>query len=289
MNLSIDAATRLVGLLGDPVHHSLSPLIHNTAFAAQRLNMVYAALHVRSDRVEEAVRGLLALNFVGANVTVPHKQAVLPHLDDLSPQARAVGAVNTIVCHREEGILYGDNTDVSGFLAPLLDFADQLQGAAMTILGAGGAARAIAYALLTTFDPARLTIAARTPPKAEKLAADLQSHDKRGVLDVQAIGAARTSVRSSHLIVNATPVGMHPNVDGTPWPGADLTDEHIVYDVVYNPEETRLLREARNQGASIIGGLDMLVGQAAASYALWTRQEMPVPTVKAALRKHEVE
>lgn len=288
MERSIDAHTRLVALLGDPVEHSLSPLIHNSAFAAQKLNFAYAALRVERERVRDAVRGLLALNFVGANVTVPHKQAVVPHLDRLSPQAEAVGAVNTIVCCARDGALIGDNTDVAGFLAPLLDLADRLRGARMMILGSGGAARAIAYALLTTFEPARLTLAARTPSKARRLAADLSQHDVRGALDMESMESAEAAVRSARLIVNATPLGMHPAVSDSPWPNADdFTSEHIVYDVVYNPEETRLLRAAAARGAATIGGLEMLVGQAAASYALWTGQEMPIDAVKTALRKHQ--
>lgn len=285
LNVSIDAGTRLVGLLGDPVEHSLSPLIHNTAFAAAGINAAYAALRVQRDRLEEAVRGLLALGFLGANVTVPHKQAVLPFIDELSPQAEAVGAVNTIVCRESDATLFGDNTDVAGFLAPLLDVADRLKGTSMAILGSGGAARAIAYALLTTFEPSRLVLAARRPPTAEKLAKDLAAFDRDRVLEVQAIGAARHAVRKARLIVNATPVGMYPNVDGSPWAdAADFSTDQIVYDVVYNPEETRLLREASAQGAVAIGGLDMLVGQAAASFAQWTGREMPIEEVRAALR-----
>lgn len=288
MDVSIDAQTRLVALLGDPVEHSLSPLIHNTAFAAHGMNVVYAAFRVRPRRVREAVRGLLALDFVGANVTVPHKQAVIPHLDALSPQARAVGAVNTIVCRHEDGTLFGDNTDVAGFLAPLMDVADRLQGARMTILGSGGAARAIAYALLTTFEPSRLTLAARTPSSAETIADDLVRFDPERVVDVRALESASDAVRDALLVVNATPVGMHPALDASPWPSADDFDaHHIVYDVVYNPEETRLLREAAERGATVVGGLDMLVGQAAASYAEWTGKEMPIDRVKTALRSRQ--
>ncbi len=275
----------MVALLGDPVEHSLSPLIHNTAFAAQGLNFAFAAFPVSRERIEDAVRGLSALHFVGAGVTIPHKQAVLSCLDEWSPRARAVGAANLIVC-RPDGSLLGDNTDVPGFLAPLLPFGDRLRDVEMAVLGAGGAARAVAYALLDTFRPRRLTLVARTPSRAEALVADLVGFDERSALDVCDAASARLAVRNAHLVVNTTPVGMYPAVDASPWPdAADFGEGHIVYDIVYIPEETRLLADAARRGATVIGGLDMLVEQAAAAYVQWTGRTMPVQAVKDALRK----
>ena len=275
----------MVALLGDPVEHSLSPLIHNTAFAAQGLNFAFAALPVSRERIEDAVRGLSALHFVGAGVTIPHKQAVLSCLDEWSPRARAVGAANLIVC-RPDGSLLGDNTDVTGFLAPLLPFGDRLRDVEMAVLGAGGAARAVAYALLDTFRPRRLALVARTPSRAEALVADLAGFDERGALEVHDAASARLAVRNAHLVVNTTPVGMYPAVDASPWPdAADFGEGHIVYDIVYIPEETRLLADAARRGATVIGGLDMLVEQAAAAYVQWTGRTMPVEAVKDALRK----
>ena len=275
----------MVALLGDPVEHSLSPLIHNTAFAAQGLNFAFAALPVSRERIEDAVRGLSALHFVGAGVTIPHKQAVLSCLDEWSPRARAVGAANLIVC-RPDGSLLGDNTDVTGFLSPLLPFGDRLRDVEMAVLGAGGAARAVAYALLDTFRPRRLALVARTPSRAEALVADLAGFDERGALEVHDAASARLAVRNAHLVVNTTPVGMYPAVDASPWPdAADFGEGHIVYDIVYIPEETRLLADAARRGATVIGGLDMLVEQAAAAYVQWTGRTMPVEAVKDALRK----
>ena len=275
----------MVALLGDPVEHSLSPLIHNTAFAAQGLNFAFAALPVSRERIEDAVRGLSALHFVGAGVTIPHKQAVLSCLDEWSPRARAVGAANLIVC-RPDGSLLGDNTDVTGFLAPLLPFGDRLRDVEMAVLGAGGAARAVAYALLDTFRPRRLALVARTPSRAEALVADLAGFDERGALEVHDAASARLAVRNAHLVVNTTPVGMYPAVDASPWPdAADFGEGHIVYDIVYIPEETRLLADAARRGATVIGGLDMLVEQAAAAYVQWTGRTMPIEAVKDALRK----
>ena len=281
-----DAKTRLIGVLGYPVSHSLSPLIHNTAFRAQGLNNRYIALPVAPADVPQAVAGLKALGFLGSNVTIPHKQAVLPLMDDLSAEAQAVGAVNTIVCRRdgEAVTLYGDNTDVAGFLEPLNSSADALHGAPMLIFGAGGAARAVAYALLSTFGPERLTLAARTPARAERLAADLAPYDLGGALHVASLAEATSNVRAARLLVNATPVGMHPHAAATPWPASDdFSDGQIVYDLIYKPEQTRLLREADARGARTLGGLDMLILQAAASYIQWTGTAMPVDLVRTAL------
>ncbi len=282
-----DARTRPLFLLGDPVAHSLSPRIHNAAFRHQGVNMVYLAARVTRAHLPAAVAGLRALGAAGANVTTPHKEAVAAMMDTLSAEAEAVGAVNTIVCRSEAGAvrLHGDNTDVAGFLAPLHTFAGRLRGAPMTVLGAGGAARAVVYALLTTFAPARLTVAARDPAKAARLAEAFAAHDPSGALRAAAWDEAGAAVRTSRLLVNATPVGMHPLDTQTPWPrAADFGPGQIVYDLVYNPGTTRLLREAAARGATTLGGLEMLIGQAAAAYRQWTRRPFPDAVVRAALR-----
>ncbi len=287
MLVPLDARTKLVALIGNPIAHSLSPVIHNSAFREQRLHFAYVAFEVQDDDVLAAVGGLRALGFVGANVTAPHKQAVIPALDQISAQARAIGAVNTIVRREYQDLvrLDGENTDVTGFLAPLLDYAARLRGASMTIIGSGGAARAVAYALLTTFRPERLTLAARTVENAERLAEDLSRFDETSALQVRPVRECRDVMRGSILVVNATPVGTHPNSDRTPWEYAgDFNQDQVVYDLVYNPRHTRLLREASDQGAATVDGLEMLIGQAAAAYALWTGLEMPTDVVREALR-----
>ena len=283
--MPVDAETQVVTLLGHPVEHSLSPRIHNTAFRVQGTNAVYVATPVRPEALRDAVGGLRALQFLGANVTVPHKEAVRPLLDDVSERAAAVGAVNTIV--RDGDTLRGDNTDVEGFLAPLVDeLGDALDGAPMLVFGAGGAARAVAYGLLDRYRPERLTLVARRPEQAEALAADLDGYDARDALRVSTFDDAAPAVRASRLLVNATPLGMAPDrTDQTPWPDADdLGPDHVAYDLVYTPEETRFLREAAERDTITIGGLDMLVGQAAAAYEQWTGQKMPVAAVYETLR-----
>jgi shikimate dehydrogenase len=286
----IDGTTQTVALVGHPVAHSLSPHIHNTAFQAQGVNAVYVATPVRPAEIEAAVAGLRALQFLGANVTTPHKEAVQAGLDTLTERAAAVGAVNTIVRTEASGgtvRLRGDNTDVAGFLAPLARRADDaLQGAPMLVFGAGGAARAVVYGLLTRYRPERLTVVARRPEQAESLAASFAEHDARDALRVSTFDGAALAVRTSRLVVNATPLGMAPDRRGqTPWPSAtDFGPEHVVYDLVYTPEATRLLQEADAQGATSIGGLDMLVEQAAAAYQQWTGRAMPREAVYEALR-----
>ena len=289
---TLDAQTRLAVLLGQPVAHSLSPLMHNAAFHAQGVNAVYLAAPVPPDALEAAVAGLRALGSLGANVTIPHKETVRAYLDAETERAAAVGAVNTLAWEEKAGrrLLRGDNTDVAGFLAPLEEHAEQLHGAEVLIFGAGGAARAACCALLTTYAPARLTLAARSPQKAERMAADFSQHDTRAALRVAPLGDAGAAVRTAALLVNATPLGMYPHTDGTPWVcSADFSEGQLAYDLVYNPRQTRFLREAAARGAAPLGGLEMLIGQAAAAYRQWTGREMPLEAVRVALQTRAAE
>jgi shikimate dehydrogenase len=273
--------TRLAFLFGDPVSHSLSPVIHNAAFRAAGIDALYRAVRVPDVALGAAVAGLRAEGILGANVTIPHKQAVVEHLDALAPEARAIGAVNTIV-RGGDGTLTGHNTDAAGFLAPLDPSA--LAGTHVLVFGNGGAARAVVYALLTAARPASLTLAARHPERAEALAADLGGHQQGSALRVVALPEAGPAVREAALIVNTTPLGMEPEVDATPWPDAgDFHEDQTVYDLVYAPRHTRLLRDAGARGARTIDGLAMLVGQAAEAFRLWTGRPMPLDAVRAAL------
>ena len=281
-----DAQTRLVVLLGCPVEHSRSPLMHNAAFHAQGVNAAYLAASVPPEALEASVAGLRALGGLGANVTIPHKETVRAYLDAETRRAAAVGAVNTLAWEEKEGrrLLRGDNTDVAGFLAPLEAHAAQVRGAEALIFGAGGAARAVCYALLRTYAPARLTLAVRSPEKAEALAAGFAEHDARGALRVVPLAEASPAVRAAALLVNATPLGMHPRTGDTPWAHeADFSEGQLAYDLVYNPRQTRFLQEAAARGATPLGGLEMLIGQAAASYRQWTGRAMPVEVVRKAL------
>ena len=277
---------RVALLFGDPVAHSLSPLIHNTAFQAAGIDAEYRARRVNTDDLGEAVSRLRSPEALGANVTVPHKQAVMPFLDVLTPVARTIGAVNMIT-RLDDGTLRGDNTDAAGFLRGL--DVEAMRGAPALVFGAGGAARAVVYALLTEVQPATLSLVARRPAQAEALATEFATLDTEDSLRFAALHEAGETVRASRLLVNATPLGMHPDVDTTPWTDArDFHNKQTVYDLVYAPATTRLLHEAQAHGALTVGGLAMLVGQAAAAFEQWTGVPMPLGAVEDALRAHGV-
>ncbi len=267
------ASTGLVVLLGDPVAHSQSPALHNAAFAACGLDLVYLACRVAPGRLEAAIAGLRALGAVGANVTIPHKRAVLPFLDRLTPAAQGAGAANTLF--RQDDRWVGDNTDVGGFLDGLQPFADQLYGADMLVWGAGGGARAVVYALLTTFAPATLTLAARRVEQAQALADAFAGLDPAGALQIVPLAHMDEAVQTARLLVNTTPLGMVGHEAATPYPAARFAPGQIVYDLVYVPRPTRLLREAAAAGAVPLDGLAMFRGQAARAFGRWTGLPFP--------------
>lgn len=271
--MTVSATTGFVVLLGDPVAHSLSPSLHNAAFQAQRLDLVYLACRVSPEAARDAMAGLHALGALGANLTLPLKQEVCRLADERAPEADAIGAANTLV--RTETGWRAHNTDVTGFLEPLAT-AD-LSGAEMTVLGAGGAARAVVYGLLTAFQPSRLTIASRRPRQAEALAADLAAHDATDALDAAPLAEAP----DARLVVNCTPLGMHGMEDLSPFPGT-LGRGQIAYDLVYRPQQTRFILDAQAHGAEAIGGFPMLIGQAAEAYRLWTGHDMPTDIARRA-------
>ena len=282
--MPITADTRIVALLGSPVSHSLSPVIHNAAFEAAGLNLRYVAFDVSAESLEEAVNGLRSLGAVGANVTIPLKRDVARFVDALSPVARETGAVNTLVFRSGIGgpvRIEADNTDVAGFLRALELHRDTLTGKPVLVLGSGGSARAVIFGLARQHAPNSITVAARSRESAAGL---VRQFAKRGI-DIDAIGFAQASEAAGHvaLVVNATPVGMYPNVERSPLPPGTLGRGQIVYDLVYNPVETLLLKQSRDAGATVIGGTDMLLAQAAESFLLWTGVDMPAAAARNAL------
>ena len=274
----------LTGLIGWPVEHSQSPAMHNAAFAAAGLDGRYVLLPVAPERIAEAVIGLRALGFRGANVTVPHKQAVIPFLDALTPEARAIGAVNTIVVQKD-GALLGTNTDAAGFWEDLRAQNVILSPTEKTmVLGAGGSARAVVYALASHDIPVQ--VLARRPEQATNLVTSLQEHlPATAQLSAHAWPQIRQLAPQTRLIVNCTPVGMSPHTNATPWPDAlPFLPQHIVYDLIYNPRQTVLMAQARAAGARAHHGLGMLVRQGARAWTLWTGQTAPVAVMQAALQ-----
>lgn len=270
-----------VGLMGWPVAHSRSPAMHNAAFRALGLNWHYLLLPVAPDDVGDAVRGIRALRFAGCNITVPHKQAVVPFLDEMTPTAHTVGAVNTII--NRDGRLIGENTDATGFLRALREAGVEPTGQCALVVGAGGAARAVVYALLQA--GATVWLTNRTQARAEALAETMQAVG-RGVSRVLPFEreAVQTALEAATLLVNATSVGMHPHTNVVPLPdGVRLLPHLTVNDLVYVPRQTRLLRLAAEVGARTIDGVGMLLHQGAAAFELWTGQAAPLDVMRSAL------
>jgi shikimate dehydrogenase len=270
----ITGSTHLAGVIGWPVSHSLSPRMHNAAYAALGLDWAYLPLPVPPERVGDAVRGLVALGFTGANVTVPHKQAVIPFMDELTPIASAIGAVNTIVI-RPDGSLLGDGTDCAGFMADLrAQMANgRWQTGTVLVIGAGGAARAVVYALAEA--GASIAIVNRTLDHAQGLCQTLATAlpDVAGRLSAHPFPNSLTDLAAeADLIVNTTSLGLHEG-DPIPWDATlPFRPGQVVYDLIYN-RPTELLALARSQGAIALGGLGMLVHQGARSAALWTGED----------------
>lgn len=280
----INGHTQLVGLIGWPVEHSMSPAMHNAAFEAHGLNWRYLPLPVPPEQVHAALHGLAALGFRGANVTVPHKRAVLPILDTIAPEAKALGAVNTIVVERDAGrkpVLSGQNTDAAGFISALQDGGFDPAGSSVVVVGAGGAARAVVFGLLQA-EVAGVLVLNRTLERARTLVADL-GRPSQSLVRVQALDGDTLveTTRAADLLVNATPIGMWPDVDNSIWPDrVSLPSDVTVFDLVYNPLETKLLRQARRSGAEALDGLGMLVRQGALAFEMWTGVEAPVEIMR---------
>lgn len=278
----ISGTTRVLGVIGHPVEHTSSPAMHNAALEALGLDYVYAAFHVAPEGLPAAIAGMRALEIVGLNVTVPHKQAVMEHLDEVSEEARAIGAVNTIA--NRDGRLSGYNTDAFGIIQSLkADGGMERLPAQVALLGAGGAARAILYALLAREEVERVLLLNRTVARAEALASDLDGGDKVEVLPLAETGA----IGGAGLVINSTSIGMHPREDDSPLIDPScLRGGMLVADIVYNPLETQLMRQAEAAGARTINGLGMLAWQGARSFEIWTGVMPPTEAmVQAALER----
>ena len=283
---SVSGTTQLVGLVGWPVGHSRSPAMHNAAAADLGLDLLYVPLSVRPDELQSALTGLAALGFLGANVTVPHKEQVLPLLDELDAAAEAIGAVNTIIVQRPSSDsfrLKGANTDWRGFMDDLVRLQVAVSGRRCLVLGAGGSARAVAYGLAGA--GCHVDVAARRREQAEQLTAALSPH-VAGPLAAHHWSALAALAEAAEvaLVVNTTPLGMEPAVEKSPWPGdLPFPPQAFVYDLVYNPAETRLLTQARRAGRPAANGLGMLLGQGAAAFELWTGQRPNLAVMARAL------
>ena len=275
----ISGRTRLCGVIGDPIEHTMSPAIHNAAFSQLRLDYLYVAFHVRKEWLGQAMEGMRALDIRGLNVTIPHKVAVIPFLDKLDPLAEKIGAVNTVA--NDDGVLTGYNTDASGFLKALLERNIEPKGKRIVILGAGGSSRAISFILADR--GAHLVVLNRLLELdwAEELARRLSTVFNQEVKALELVEENLARVlEEADILVNATSVGMSPNIGETPVPSKLLRPGLVVVDIVYNPVRTRLLGEAKEAGAETVSGVDMFVWQGASAFERWTGVEAPLELMR---------
>lgn len=281
--MRISGTTKLIGILGHPVSHTLSPRMHNAAFEAMGLDICYVPLEVPPEDLQEALAGMRAMGFLGANVTVPHKINAAKMMDRLEGIAAITGAINTIV--NKSGSLVGHNTDGAGFIRALEEGVDiDFPSAQPLIIGAGGAARAIALALAEK-SIKRLTIVNRNRQRSEDLSS-LLTHSFPGLsVEIMTFDDDLTgSIASSNVVINATSIGLEGNLKMPPVPVDRLTKDHVVCDIVYTQtQETQFLMAARGKGAITLGGLGMLLHQGAAAIQLWTGVEPPIDVMRGAI------
>lgn len=277
----ITGRTQVVGVMGYPVEHSLSPAMHNAAFDALNMDWTYVPLPTPPESIQDAVMGLRALGFRGANITVPLKELIPSLMDELSEVAQQIGAVNTVCC-REDGSLWGTSTDGIGFLRSLeaeqTPLEDNLE---VVVLGTGGTARAVANTLIQ--NGAQVTVVSRHRDRAAQMLWELGAEAFALQYSDPAVVQA---MRRAKVLVNTTPLGLYPRIEEMPpVPLEGLHPDMLVYDLIYNPPVSKLLREAQKRGCRIVNGVKMLVYQGAESFKLWTGQYPPVDVMEQVVRQ----
>jgi shikimate dehydrogenase len=277
--------TKLIGLIGHPIKQTYSPFIHNVAIQMKNLDYIYLPFDVPSSNLRNALKGIISLGIKGLNVTIPHKENIIQYLHDVSEEASIVGSVNTIV--NELGKLSGYNTDVDGIFATLLPYKKDISGKEVSVVGAGGAARAVIYTLIRHFKPKKIHIINRTEQRGEALKNYFNAKMKFASIKTHELFPPNLIkiFQESVLIVNATSIGMFPDSDDVITSLANsFTKEQIVFDLVYNPPETKLLKLAASQKAITLDGLKTLVQQAAKSFELWTGEKVSVDELHKSLQ-----
>jgi len=288
--MKITGTTEIYGILGHPVKHTLSPILHNAAFQALGLDGCYLAFDVKPNDLEKGLRGLAALGVKGFNVTIPHKETVITFLDKVAPEAALIGAVNTVVI--QQGRLVGHNTDGLGFVRAFCEETGvSLKGKRVMLLGAGGAARAIAFQLAKE-GVKSISIINRTLPRARTLVRDLGKKFTKVDWMARALSPQVWSLIFRHpilhrvdVIINATSIGMHPN-DPSIVPRSFLNEHQAVCDIIYQPTKTRLLSEAEAAGAKTMNGVGMLLHQGVLAFELWTGKKPPSALMRDALESY---
>jgi shikimate dehydrogenase len=269
-------------VIGHPIGHSLSPLMHNTAFQLLHLNCQYEALDIAPASLKQAVEHFREQRWGGFNITAPHKEAIIPLIDEVDPEARRVGAVNTVVCCNKT--LVGYNTDVIGIERSLHSVRANIEGQECVIMGSGGAARSVAHVLAHTIRPKAITFSVLFPEQAHTIIKSIVDSSVHFNVIHSTDTVLETAIKDCILLVNATTVGMFPHVSDCPLPNQHwLSNKHIVFDLVYRPLRTRLLSEAQAVDARIIDGLEMFLRQGSAAFQLWTEKDMPLDQVRKVL------
>ena len=277
--------TKLLGLIGHPIKQSYSPFIHNAAFEIKKLDYIYLPFDVTKSNLKSAIKGMSILGVKGFNVTIPHKENILDMLNTISEEASIIGAVNTVV--NDHGELNGYNTDVYGVTETLAPYKKDISGSVVSVIGAGGGSRAVLYSLIRNYKPKKIYLINRNEQKAESLKSYFSEKIKFDSIQTKELFPPDLVeiFQSSKLVINATSVGMFPEMDDSI---TDLCESfkkgQIVFDLVYNPVKTKFLKLAQKQNAEIVDGLNMLIYQAARSFELWTGEEMPQEQVKNSIK-----
>ncbi|MGB2925158.1 MAG: shikimate dehydrogenase [Limnothrix sp.] len=284
--MDICGTTKLLGVIGDPVKHSFSPLMHNAAIAELAADYVYLALPIKAADLPTALAGFRAIDLQGFSITIPHKQAIMQHLEAIAPEAKMVGAVNTV--WRTETGWQGTNTDVYGFIAPLKTLDRDWSTIAPVILGNGGAARAVVVGC-HQLGCRTIHVVGRNPDKLAQFADSWQGTPIASALQTHLWDELKTLIPATKFLVNSTPVGMHPNIEASPVPAELMTalkPNSIAYDLIYTPAPTQFLQLAQAQDAKTFDGLEMLVQQGAIALEKWLGQPVPITTMRQALIGH---
>jgi shikimate dehydrogenase len=279
----ISGKTRVCGVIGDPIEHTLSPAIHNAAFNHLKLDFIFLAFRVKAADLENAVRGMRGLGIHGLNVTMPHKSTVISFLDEVDPTVKFLGSANTIL--NKDGKLSCFNTDGVGALKALRENGTELSEKKVLLLGAGGAAKAIAFALAEEVE--ELAVLNRAAEKAKELAEALgRMFNKKVVGGALSPDTIAKNLRDSDILINATSIGMKPHISQSLVAPQWLKSALVVMDIVYNPVETKLAKDSKAAGAKVISGVEMLIHQGAASFEIWTGRSAPIEVMRrAALNK----
>ncbi len=279
--MNIKGSTNIVGLIGHPVGHSFSPPMHNAAFDALGMDYAYVAFDVDPSNLKSAIDGAESLNIKGFNVTIPHKIEVMNHLKELDEVAELIGAVNTI----DFKDMKGYNTDGIGAIRAIEEVT-KVRDKNVIVAGAGGASRAISF-YLAKFGAGSITILNRNAERAQSLAGDVAASDLIGEVKADSISEINSYLRDSDILVDTTPLGMHPHIDDEPIATAEeMHEDLVVFDAVYNPNETVLLRQAIKAGAKPVYGIKMLLYQGAESFRIWTGREAPIDVMEKALNEY---